>query len=43
MREGNLPGTKSNIKEWNVKEDGDESSFEEESEVTKVVDHELLG
>jgi len=38
-----LSGTKSNVQEWNIEEDGDESSLEEESEVTKVVDHELLG
>lgn len=43
MREGNLSGTKSNIEEWNVEEDSDEGSFEEKSEVTEVVDHELLG
>jgi len=43
MGEGDLSGTKSNIKEWNIEEDSDESSFEEKSEVTEVVDHELLG
>jgi len=43
MRESNLSCTKSNIQEWNVKEDGHQSSFEEESEVTEAVDHELLG
>jgi len=38
-----LSGTESNIEEWNVEEDSDESSLEEKSEVTEVVDHELLG
>lgn len=43
MGEGNLSCTKSNVKEWNIEEDGNESSLEEKSEVTEVVDHELLG
>lgn len=41
--EWNWSGTKGNVQEWNVEEDGDEGSFEEESEVTEVVDHTLLG
>jgi len=40
--EGNHSGTKSNVEWWNVQEDGDEGGFEEETEVTKVVDHALL-
>lgn len=43
VREWNWSGTKGNVQEWNVEEDGDEGSFEEESEVTEVVDHTLLG
>jgi len=38
-----LSGTESYIEEWNVEEDSDESSLEEKSKVTEVVDHELLG
>jgi len=41
--EWNWSGTKGNVQEWNVKEDSDEGSFEEESEVTEVVNHTLLG
>ena len=41
--EWNWSGTKGDVQEWNVQEDGDEGSFEEESEVTEVVDHTLLG
>ena len=41
--EWNWSGTKSNVQEWNVKEDGDKGGLEEESEVTEVVDHTLLG
>ena len=41
--EWNWSGTKGNVQEWNVQEDGDEGGFEEESEVTEVVDHTLLG
>jgi len=41
--EWNWSGTEGNVQEWNVQEDGDEGSLEEESEVTEVVDHTLLG
>jgi hypothetical protein len=40
--EGNHSGTKSNVEWWNVQEDGDKGGFEEETEVTEVVDHALL-
>ena len=40
--EGNHSGTKSNVEWWNVQEDGDKGGFEEETEVTKGVDHALL-
>jgi len=43
MWESNHSGTKSLVKWWNVTEDGDEGGFEEETEVTEVVDHALLG
>ena len=43
MWEWDLSGSEGNIKEWNVKEDGDESGLEEKSEVSEVVDHTLLG
>jgi len=41
--EWNWSGTKGDVQEWNVQEDGDEGGLEEESEVTEVVDHTLLG
>jgi hypothetical protein len=41
--EWNLSGTKTVVKEWDVEEDGDESSLGEKTEVTKHVDHTLLG
>ena len=41
--EWNWSGTKGDVQEWNVQKDGDEGGLEEESEVTEVVDHELLG
>ena len=43
VSEWNWSGTEGDVQEWNVQEDGDEGSFEEESEVTEVVDHTLLG
>ena len=43
MSEWNLSGSESNVEEWNVEEDGDEGSLEEEAEVTELVDHKLLG
>jgi len=41
--EGNLSGSQSNIQEWDVAQDGDQSCFEEETEVSEAVDHALLG
>jgi len=41
--EWDLSGTESVVKEWDVEEDGDEGSLGEETEVTKHVDHTLLG
>ena len=43
VREWNLSGTKGNVKWWHVQQDGDEGSFEEKTEVSELVDHELLG
>jgi len=37
-----LSGTEGNVKEWDVKEDGNESGLREESEVTETVVHTLL-
>ena len=42
MWESNLSGTKSNVQEWNVKEDSDKNGLENKSEVTHGVDHTLL-
>jgi hypothetical protein len=41
--EWDLSGTESVVEEWDVEEDGDEGSLGEETEVTKHVDHTLLG
>ena len=43
VSEWNLSGSESNVEEWNVEEQGDEGSLEEEAEVTELVDHKLLG
>ena len=40
---GNSSGHESDVQEWGVAEDTDQDSFEAESEVTKGVDHTLLG
>jgi len=42
VREWDLSGTEGNVKEWNVKEDSNESGLREESEVTETVGHTLL-
>lgn len=38
-----MSGTEGNIEWWHVQQDGDEGSFEEKTEVSEFVDHELLG
>jgi hypothetical protein len=43
MWESNHSGTESLVKWGNVTEDSNEGGFEEETEVTEVVDHALLG
>ena len=43
MSEWNLSGTKCDVQEWNVQQDGDKCGLEEDSKVTEVVDHTLLG
>jgi len=40
--EGDLSGSEGNVQEWHVQKDGDEGGFEEESEVSELVDHSLL-
>merc|ERR1719498_890594 len=41
--EWNLSGSEGNVQLWGVAEDGNKSGLEEESEVSEVVDHALLG
>lgn len=43
MWEWDLSSSKSGVQEWNIKEKGNESGLEEDSEVTERVDHSLLG
>ena len=43
MWEWNLSGSQGGVQEWNIKENGNECGFEEESEVSESVDHSLLG
>lgn len=43
MWEWNLSGAKTNVKWLPVAEDGDKGGLEEESEVSELVDHSLLG
>jgi len=40
--EWNLSSSQSGVEEWHVKEDGNEGSLEEKSEVAERVDHSLL-
>ena len=42
VREWDLSGSEGNVKEWDVKEDGNKGGLREESEVTETVGHTLL-
>jgi len=42
VREWDLSGSEGNVKEWDIKEDGNKGGLREESEVTETVAHTLL-
>lgn len=42
MWEWNLSSSQGSVHEWNVQEDGNEGGFEEQTKVSKTVDHTLL-